>query len=72
MFLLVPANPVCSRQNPDSRKMAVCVCSHFGTFSSLNSMSLLRDINFAANHITHRKKDMPLIKNGKLAHEQTH
>jgi len=26
MFLLVPAHPGCPRQNPESRKMVVCVC----------------------------------------------
>jgi len=26
MFLLVPAHAGCPRQNPESRKMVVCVC----------------------------------------------
>jgi len=26
MFLLVPAHPGCPGQNPQSRKMVVCVC----------------------------------------------
>jgi len=26
MFLLVPAHPGCSGQNPESRKMVVCMC----------------------------------------------
>jgi len=26
MFLLVPAQPGCPRQNPKSRKMVMCVC----------------------------------------------
>jgi len=26
MFLMVPAHPGCTRQNPESHKMDVCVC----------------------------------------------
>jgi len=41
MFLLVPAHPVCPGQNPQSRKMVVCVCVYHGFSASVRDSALL-------------------------------